>query len=102
MQRHSLVVLALAPILACGPSTATAPAPTAPAAPREVAPAPAPAPATPAVAPDPDAVRRKRAETALARIPQVKQTLAKLRALPFKQDVPAEYQTQDSFKKFVA
>ena len=103
--RASLVVLALAPILACGPSTATAPAPTGPAAPREVAPAPSPAdpPATPPVTPpDPDAVRRKRAETALARIPQVKQTLAKLRALPFKQDVPAEYQTQDSFKKFVA
>jgi hypothetical protein len=44
---------------------------------------------------------REIAEKALLRIPQIKQRLTSLRALPFKSDVPAQYQDNAAFRAFV-
>src|SRR5690349_9257686 len=50
----------------------------------------------------PKSERQQRAEDALKKLPEVKEKLAKLRQLDFKEDVPGLYQTQDDFQKFVS
>jgi hypothetical protein len=50
---------------------------------------------------DPAVVRRERAEEALTRIPSIKEDLVAMRQLEFKTDVPAQYQEQSDFQRFV-
>lgn len=83
--------------LACSSSSAPPPkaeAPPTPAASKDAPPPPAPKPPT-------EAERRARADAALARIPDIKRSLAELRGLPFKADVPAEYQDSAAFRAYV-
>jgi hypothetical protein len=56
-------------------------------------------PAKPATA---KSEREQRAEAALARLPEVKRQLAKLRQLDFNEDVPGLYQSQDDFRAYVS
>jgi hypothetical protein len=105
-----LSILALLGALACRSHTRDEPAPTTPTARAQTAPpvdasAPPAADAAPAVPAKSDAQkaeeRRARAEAALARIPQIKDGLAKLRKLSFKADVPAQLQDANDFREFV-
>ena len=53
------------------------------------------------VAPETPEAKKKRAETALARVEGIQPKLAKLRGLPFDHPVPQAYQTTDEFKQFL-
>lgn len=95
-------LLALAPLVACGSPSKPAPAaakPVAtPVAPTPVAdPVPAPTPAE-----DPAVAKKKHDDEALARVQTIKTGLASLRALEFKQEVPAQFQSTADFRTFVA
>jgi hypothetical protein len=99
------ILLALAPLIACGAPTKPAPKPIPPAPVAPAAPVVDAAPATPTAPvdapPDPAAAKRKDA-IVLARIATIKSGLAALRDLPFKDDVPAEFQSTKDFRSFVA
>jgi hypothetical protein len=81
--------------LACSSSSSPPPPATAPppAASKDAAP--------PAAKPPTEAERRARVDAALARIPEIKRELAELRGLPFKADIPAEYQDSKDFRAYV-
>src|SRR5688500_11349635 len=98
------VTLVLVGLVACGnPNTTKQPPQDTATAPKDTAPKTGDEPpkgdAEPAK--DPEVVRRERAEAALTRLDQVKKGLAEMRGLEFKTDVPAAYQEQADFQKFV-
>jgi len=92
------LALALALVAGCGSKT---PEPTQPA--PEPTPDPVVADPVPVVPEpeDPELVRQRKVDAALARIPAIKAGLSALRALPFKEDVPAQYQSNADFRAFV-
>ncbi|MEZ4361073.1 MAG: hypothetical protein R3B48_12890 [Kofleriaceae bacterium] len=59
------------------------------------------APASPKSAEEKAKERAERAAAALARVPKIKEGLAKLRGLPFHADVPAELQSTADFRAFM-
>jgi hypothetical protein len=98
-----ILVCCLAAFAFACPSSPSEPAPGRPGdTPAATAPAKTQAAAAPTKSPaELEAERKARAETALARVPAIKQKLAEVRGLAFKSDVPALYQTSDDFRAFV-
>ncbi|MCE9575141.1 MAG: hypothetical protein K8W52_18460 [Deltaproteobacteria bacterium] len=96
------ILLALAPLVACGSSSKSAPVVAA--KPPVVAPAqPAAPPAPPAPPPeDPAIAKKKHDDEALARVQTIKTGLSALRDLAFKQEVPAQFQSTEDFRTFVS
>jgi hypothetical protein len=96
---RTLLLFAIASsLVACGSPSKDAPI-VKPVTTTEVAPPDAAPPIDATL--DPAVALQQRVDAAIARIPTIKAGLSALRDLPFKDEVPAEYQTTADFRSFV-